>query len=275
MHNARHLPLQIPGPPPPRGPMLEHQKTFGLWAVRLPTADSIVVRRTLAALTENPHGLPGVNETEEDTERRTRLWSTVKPVHFGVKIGTKSLLGLLCIMVTGIFIGLFGKTSFGRKLLLKYPEFFSLGLFRKAGPTEEEVHSATFKMWFLGYGYSDVSLASQGAKPDTEIITRISGPEIGYLTTPIILIQCALIVLGQRGKLPKGGVFPPGIVFVPTNLQERLQENGISFDFISKRALSNWLPVIFCHIITHVHLQTRELVILSFFGSCCVFWWRL
>lgn len=229
----------IPGPPPPRGPMLEHQKTFGLWAVRLPTADSIVVRRTLAALTENPHGLPGVNESEEDTERRTRLWSTVKPVHFGVKIGTKSLLGLLCIMVTGIFIGLFGKTSFGRKLLLKYPEFFSLGSFRKAGPTEEEVHSATFKMWFLGYGYSDVSLASQGAKPDTEIITRISGPEIGYLTTPIILIQCALIVLGERGKLPKGGVFPPGIVFVPTNLQERLQENGISFDFISKRALSN------------------------------------
>ncbi|KAJ0982054.1 hypothetical protein J5N97_010309 [Dioscorea zingiberensis] len=227
----------IPGPPPPKGPLIEHQKFFGLWAVKLPSADSIVVRRTLAALAENPHGLPGVDESEDDIERRARLWSTVKPVHFGVKIGTKSLLGILRIMVTGIFIGLFGKLSFGRNLLLKYPEFFSLGWFSKAGPTEEEVNSATFKMWFLGHGYSDVSLASRGAKPDTEIITRISGPEIGYLTTPIILIQCALIVLGQRGKLPKGGVFPPGIVFVPTDLQERLQENGISFDFISKRAL--------------------------------------
>ena len=64
------------------------------------------------------------------------------------------------------------------------------------------------------------------------------GLEIGYLSTPIILIQCALILLSQRDNLPKGGVLTPGIVFGPTDLQERLQENGISFDVISKSALS-------------------------------------
>ncbi|KAK1269976.1 hypothetical protein QJS04_geneDACA006888 [Acorus gramineus] len=223
----------IPGPPPPKGPMVEKQKSIGLWAIKLPSADATVVRRTLATLTENPNGLPGINENEEVIEQRRNFWSSVKPAHFGVKIGSKSLLGIARVIMTGIFIGLFGKFAFGRSLLLKFPEIFSLGWFRKTGPTEEEVRSASFKMWFVGFGFSDVSVASQGNKKhDMEIITRVSGPEIGYVTTPIILVQCALILLNQRNNLPKGGVFTPGIVFGPTDLQKRLQENGISFEVV-------------------------------------------
>ncbi|KAJ4959821.1 hypothetical protein NE237_019731 [Protea cynaroides] len=227
----------IPGPPP-KGQVIEHQKTIGLWALKLPSADSIVVRRTLATLTENPHGLPGVDEGEEQMEYRKSFWSKVKPAHFGVKITSKSVFGILPVITVGMFIGLFGKIAFGRWLLLKFPSIFSLGGFRKKGPTEEEVESATFKMWFVGHGYSDGNLASQGnRKPDTEIITRVMGPEIGYLTTPIILLQCALVVLKRRNNLPRGGVLTPGIVFGPTDLQEGLQQNGISFDIISKKAL--------------------------------------
>lgn len=229
--------MQIPGPAPPKGPLVEHNKTLGLWALKLPSADAVVVRRTLALLAENPHGLPGANESDEHAEKRKAYWSTVKPAHFGVKIGTKSILGIFRFMVTGLFIGLFGAFAVGRSLLLKFPEIFSLGWFRKTGPTEEEVRSALFNMWFVGHGYNDISLASQsGKKPDTEVITRVSGPEIGYLTTPITLLQCALIVLSERENLPKGGVLPPGIVFGPTDLQKRLQDNGISFDVISTRA---------------------------------------
>ncbi|MCL7031970.1 hypothetical protein MKW94_004642 [Papaver nudicaule] len=231
----------IPGPPPSKGPTIEHQKKVGLWAVRLPSADSIVVRRTLSTLTENPHGLPGVSESDEHIEKRKNFWLSMKPAHFGVKLGSKSLLGVFRFIAVGINIGLFGSLSFGRWLLLKFPSIFTLGWFRKKGPSEEEVESATFKMWFVGQGYSSANLASQGGniKPDTEIITRVMGPEIGYLTTPIILLQCALILLSQRKNLPKGGVYPPGIVFGPTDLQERLQQNGISFDVISKDALSS------------------------------------
>lgn len=228
----------IPGPRPPKGPLIEHHKNFGVWAVKLPSADSVVVRRTLSALTENPEGLPGVNESDEWSEKRKAFWSTVKPAHFGVKIGTKSVLGIIRLTLVGVIMGVLAGTRLGRWALLKFPSFFSLGWFRKKGPTEEEVQSATFKMWFVGHGFSDSSLASQrNAKPDTEIITRVMGPEIGYLTTPIILIQCALVLLSQRQNLPKGGVFPPGIIFGPTDLQERMQENGISFDVISKRRL--------------------------------------
>ncbi|XP_075515015.1 LOW QUALITY PROTEIN: putative mitochondrial saccharopine dehydrogenase-like oxidoreductase At5g39410 [Primulina tabacum] len=229
----------ILGPGPAKGSIIKHQKHLGLWALKLPSADSVVVRRTLSTLTENPHGLPGVNETPEHHKKREAFWSSVKPAHFGVKLGTKSLLGLFPVIMLGIFIGLLSKTSQGRWLLLKFPAFFSCGWFKKKGPSEDQVASATFKMWFVGHGYSDSSLASQGSKKvDTEVITRVMGPEIGYLTTPIILVQCALILLNDRENLPKGGVFTPGIVFGPTDLQERLQENGISFDFISKKALS-------------------------------------
>ncbi|KAK4712403.1 hypothetical protein R3W88_006916 [Solanum pinnatisectum] len=188
----------------PNDPMVNHLKKVGLWAVKLPSADATVVRRTLSCLAEDSRGLPGV-------------------VRF---------------ITVGKFIALFGKTDIGRWLLLNFPSVFSLGFFRKKGPTEDEVASATFKMWFVGQGFSDGSLASQGnRKPDMEIITRVMGPEIGYLTTPIILVQCALIFLKERDNLPKGGVFPPGIVFGPTDLQDRLQQNGISFDVISKKTV--------------------------------------
>ncbi|KAH0467705.1 hypothetical protein IEQ34_002738 [Dendrobium chrysotoxum] len=215
----------IPGPPfKPKS--IERQKSLGLWALKLPSADAIVVRRTFAALTENPQGLQGVIETDEHKVKRRQLWPTVKPAHFGVKIGSKSPWAIIRFIFTGFFIGLFGMFAFGRKLLLRFPGLFSLGWFSKRGPTEEEVNSATFKMWFVGQGYSDVKLAAEGkTKPDTEIITRVSGPEIGYLTTSIILIQCAFIVLSQRKNLPNGGVYPPGIIFGATNLQEQLQRD--------------------------------------------------
>ncbi|XP_019456839.1 PREDICTED: probable mitochondrial saccharopine dehydrogenase-like oxidoreductase At5g39410 isoform X2 [Lupinus angustifolius] len=230
----------VPGPPPSKGETIENQKKLGLWAVKLPSADSIVVRRTLSVLTENPHGLPGLNEHAEMIEKREAFWSSVKPAHFGVKIGSKSLLGIFRIITVGIFIGLFGSFNLGRRLLLNFPSVFSLGWFREKGPSEEEVKSASFKMWFVGHGFSNESLASQrNTKPDTEIVTRVMGPEVGYLTTSIILIQCALVLLSRRNDLPKGGAYPPGIIFGPTDLQERLQQNGISFDIISKSSISS------------------------------------
>lgn len=214
---------------------MEHKKEMGLWAVRLPSADSTVVRRTLSTLVENAQGLPGVNESAEEIEQRKTFWSSVKPAHFGVNIGNKSLVGILAIIIVGMFLGLLGKTSFGRWLLLTFPSVFSLGWFKKKGPSEDEINSASFKMWFVGRGFKDSS-SDRNGEPDMEIVTRMTGPEAGYLTTSTILVQCALVVLSKREAMPKGGILTPGIVFGPTDLQHRLQENGISFDVISKRA---------------------------------------
>ncbi|KAK9052469.1 hypothetical protein SSX86_029098 [Deinandra increscens subsp. villosa] len=227
--------LQIVGPAPTKGPLIEHQKKIGLWAVKLPSVDTSVVRRTLSFLSQNPNGLKGVNENPKKLQNRIDFWSTIKPAHFGMKIASPNLLNIFGFITVGLLIGTLTKLSLGRRLLLKFPELFSLGWFRKGGPTEEEVAGSSFQMWFVGCGFSHVDLVSrEDAKPDMEIITRLKGPEFGYVSTSIILVQCALIVLKQRGGLPKGGVYTPGIVFGPTDLQERLQENGISFDLVSK-----------------------------------------
>eukprot|EP01018_Ginkgo_biloba_P014315 Gb_13820 [translate_table: standard] len=230
---------KIPGPPARKAKHIEHQESIGLWALKLPSSDAIVVRRTQTLLAENPHGLPGVNETSDLAEKRKNFWSEVKPLHFGVYIGYKSLWNIPRIIFLGLMVSLLSKFGLGRSLLIKYPEIFTLGQFRKTGPTDEEVRSASFKMWFLGHGYSDESrLLQQQMNPDMEVVTRITGPEIGYATTPITLVQCALILMDQRHSLPKGGVLPPGIVFGPTDLQERLEKNGICFELISKRTIS-------------------------------------
>lgn len=220
--------------------MIEHQKKIGLWAVKLPSIDTYIVRRTLAFLTEKSCGLQGVKEKPEQQEKRINFWSKIKPAHFGMKIASKNLFNVFGFITVGLSIGTLTKFSIGRWLLLKYPEFFSLGWFRKGGPTETEIATSSFKMWFIGLGFSHINLVChEDAKPDMEIITRLSGPEFGYVSTSIILIQCALIVLKQREDLPKGGVYTPGIVFGPTDLQKRLQENGISFDIISKSVMSS------------------------------------
>ncbi|PWA70056.1 saccharopine dehydrogenase [Artemisia annua] len=201
-------PPQIPGSAPPKGLTIEHQKKVGLWGVTFPSADASVVQRTLSILADNPSGLQGVNEDPKQAEKRGAFWSTIKPAHFGVKVATKNLLALFGFITIGLSVVLLGRFSFGRWLLLTFPSVFSFGVFKKGGPTEEQVNSASFKMWFVGKGFSDFNLASQGnEKPDTEIITRVMGPEIGYLTTPIILVQCSLILLKQRQDLPKGGAF--------------------------------------------------------------------
>ncbi|CAL5061806.1 unnamed protein product [Urochloa decumbens] len=221
----------ILGPPPPKGSLIEGHNPMGMWAMKLPSADTIVVKRTLSTFIEHPNGLPGVEETQGFAKHRKNFWSSVKPAHFGVKIASSSLSILVRFLVAGLFIGQLANFPFGRYLLLKHPEFFSAGLFRRAGPTEEEVKNASFKMWFVGHGYNDVAQASQcGSKPDKEVITLVSGPDVGYITTSIILVQCTLVLLSKRGNLPKGGVYTPGAVFGPTDLQQRLQENGLSFD---------------------------------------------
>lgn len=215
--------------------MIEHQKMLGLWAVGLPCADPSVVRRTIMTITEKPEGPVGSDESLEHGEKRKAFWSSVKPAHFVMKLGTRSLFSILSVIMTGLLIGVLGKSRFGRWLALTFPYVFSLGRFRKRSLAEEEVMQASFKMWFVGHGFRDVSLASQvNGEPDKQVVTRVMGPEAGYITTSVAVIQCALIVLSQRQNLPRGGVFTPGVVFGPTDLQERLSQNGIAFEVVSK-----------------------------------------
>ncbi|KAL3685246.1 hypothetical protein R1sor_003268 [Riccia sorocarpa] len=231
----RRLRPEIPGAVQKKS-SVHYEKNSGTWAAKLPSADAILVRRTHQTKIQNPEGLP-TSEEEENPEflsAKREKWDRIKPVQFGVYFGTKHFVVVIGYFLFGLILFAMAQFKFGRSLLLKYPEIFSFGVFKKEGPSEEQVRNAYFQQWFVGKGFSDASKPiSKTTKPDTQVVTRISGPEIGYITTPICLIQCALVVLDERAKLPKGGVLTPGAAFATSDIIERLNENGLKFDLIS------------------------------------------
>ncbi|AES98134.2 hypothetical protein MTR_5g064760 [Medicago truncatula] len=59
-------------------------------------------------------------------------------------------------------------------------------------------------------GLLDIDLAMRvllqmETQPDMDVITIITGPEMGHVTTPIIMIERALVLLRKRNNLQKGG----------------------------------------------------------------------
>ncbi|KAH7352557.1 hypothetical protein KP509_19G051700 [Ceratopteris richardii] len=231
--------ITVPGAPAKKPALIHWNKHLSLWSVFLPSADSSVVRRTMSTAAS---GAPPSIAEEEDPNLAPVAYARkliYMPVHFGVYSGLPNIFSVLCQMWMGLWVMCLAMFAFGRKLLLRFPEFFSAGLFQKGGPNEEQVAAARFTMWFVGKGYSDSTMAtaSRAVQPDLQITTAVSGPEIGYITTPICLVQCALIVLSDRRSLPRGGVYTPGTVFGTTDLQQRLEQNGISFDFLSRKSI--------------------------------------
>ncbi|XP_053315593.1 saccharopine dehydrogenase-like oxidoreductase [Spea bombifrons] len=195
-----------------RGPVF-YSNEVKKYAVLFPGSDASVVRRTQRYLHEH------LQET---------------PVQYSAYAAIGGLGSVITLMIAGFFFFLFSKLSCGRKLLIKYPKFFSFGYFSAEGPTQKQMDEASFSMTFFGEGYSEGQDPQQG-KPNLKICTQVSGPEVAYVSTPIAMVQAAATILKEPESLPKrGGVFTPGAAFSKTKLIERLDKAGINFTVISK-----------------------------------------
>lgn len=151
------------------------------------------------------------------------------PVQYMAYVGIGGLFSVVKTLFAGIMFWLMVKFSLGRGLLTQFPEFFSFGLFSKSGPSKKQMDGTSFCMRFWGEGYSTGQDPSQG-KPDSTISTEVTGPEPGYIATPIAMVQAAITLLNEPHCLPnKGGVFTPGSVFARSTLIERLNKHGIQF----------------------------------------------
>ncbi|NXH70996.1 SCPDL oxidoreductase, partial [Hydrobates tethys] len=156
------------------------------------------------------------------------------PVQYGAYVNIGGLGSVIKLMFAGILFLLLVKFSFGRKLLTKYPEFFSAGRFTKKGPTQKQMDGTSFTMTFFGEGYSE-GQDPQNGKPNVKICTEVKGPEPGYIATPIAMVQAAVSLLEDTACLPKqGGVYSPGAAFSKTKLIDRLNKHGVEFSVISK-----------------------------------------
>lgn len=88
----------------------------------------------------------------------------------------------------------------------QYPKIFSFGVFDHDGPTKEDMDATSFVLTLAGKGWSDKlceSTDSHSQQPEKELIVQVSGPEPGYVATPICMVQAAMVILREEDKLPK------------------------------------------------------------------------
>lgn len=199
----------------PSRSVLHYNNEVDAWCFPFPGSDRSVVGRT-----------QWFNHFNRK-ERATQL---------GAYMEVPSLLAAIAVALFGLLFGLLANFKFGRSLLLSYPRFFSGGFFSKEGPTEEQIKGASFQITFVGQGYDDGKLPldhQHGSPPTRKIVTKVSGPEVGYVTTPIAVVQSAYTILRDREQIPEsGGVLTPGAAFGKTTLIDRLQKNGITFTVV-------------------------------------------
>ncbi|XP_010561238.1 PREDICTED: saccharopine dehydrogenase-like oxidoreductase [Haliaeetus leucocephalus] len=193
-----------------------YNQQFKEYSIRFMGSDGSVVKRSQCYL-------------------HTELQET--PVQYGAYVNIGGLGSVIKLMFAGILFLLLVKFSFGRKLLTKYPEFFSAGFFTKKGPTQKQMDGTSFTMTFFGEGYSEGQDPQYG-KPNVKICTEVKGPEPGYVATPIAMVQAAVSLLEDAACLPKrGGVYSPGAAFSKTKLIDHLNKRGVEFSVISKPEL--------------------------------------
>ncbi|XP_042308337.1 saccharopine dehydrogenase-like oxidoreductase [Sceloporus undulatus] len=167
------------------------------------------------------------------TQRYLHTHLQETPVQYAAYATVGGIGSVIKLMFAGLLFLMLVKFNFGRKLLIKYPEFFSGGYFTKEGPTEKQMEGSSFEMTFFGEGYS--SGKDPQGKPDVKICTQVKGPEAGYVATPIAMVQAGVALLKDKSSLPKkGGVYSPGAVFSKTKLIDRLNKHGIEFSVICK-----------------------------------------
>jgi len=184
------------------------------WCLPFPGSDRSVVNRTVRKL---------LSDDKLD-----------KPFQFVPYITCKSLPVALGVMFVGVIFAFMSSFSLGRYLLMKYPQIFTLGTFKHGGPTKKQIDGTSFSMTFVGKGFDTADKDRQGQKPNRTVVTKIIGPEPGYVTTPICMVQSALSLLKSSDKL--GGVMTAGSVFWDSDLIERLEKRNIKFVTVSEKA---------------------------------------
>jgi len=128
---------------------------------------------------------------------------------------------------SAIFGGLFNtfvKFKFGRKLIIKYPSFFTGGGFSHEGPNEAQRKQASFQFEFYG----------KGVDKKNTIHTKVyCKHDPGYEATAAMLTSCASVILEESDKIPgKGGVMTTAYAFRETSIFEKLEKRDLEFTVI-------------------------------------------
>eukprot|EP00922_Rhytidocystis_sp_ex-Travisia-forbesii_P029322 GHVS01042905.1.p1 GENE.GHVS01042905.1~~GHVS01042905.1.p1 ORF type:complete len:338 (-),score=53.48 GHVS01042905.1:740-1753(-) len=201
---------------PLKGGPFRDKRLPGEFCFLFPGADASVIRRT--------------------EEQFTVADSTHKSFHHCCYFNLSSWVGLTKMLVFGGMFKALSTFEWGRSALLKYPGVFSCGSFSEEGSTKQQLDTASFRMVIFADGYSNGPPDDKGecSRPDKHIRVSVNGPDPGYISTSIMLVQLALCTILERELLPSGGVFTPGFAFAKTTAMSRMRQRGIQFEVEQK-----------------------------------------
>lgn len=137
----------------------------GRWCLFFPGPDKPVVARSQRYLFEN---------------------EKVRPVQFNSYVVIGSFLYTMIAVFGAMLFGIISSFSFGRKLLLAYPEFFTSGYVSRDGPKEETNENTKFELTLHGEGWNERYDASDinVEKPINKRVTvRVKAVNPGYGAT--------------------------------------------------------------------------------------------
>jgi short subunit dehydrogenase-like uncharacterized protein len=230
----------------------EPEELGGRYWIPFPGADASVIRRSEAELWRaHCHK----NSSVKDVGVLVRGCPVeASPVHHGCYVAIESWWAMLMITIAGAILQFFSMFAWGRQILVAFPEFFTFGMFRKGGPTEEQKRAASFEMAFLAYGSpidAPSGVKKLSLRDQVVVKTAVRGPEPGYVATPICINEVALAIVRYQGVRTKDtgcsvvaasstspagnlvvppGVFTPGAALARTDIIERLTRRGVRFE---------------------------------------------
>jgi short subunit dehydrogenase-like uncharacterized protein len=216
---AKLYPTPMPQMKPKLKNRLMHKKEINgkvHWCLPLVEPDPAVVRKSQRYLYEKEN---------------------LRPIQMEAYIVFNKLYQAIAVSIFALFMAILSQFSFGRNLLLSYPDIFTFGLLSRTEPLEETMERTIFEVIIFGRGweeeFSDPS-DNHNLPMNKKLAVKVSGKNPGYGSTSIALLLSAMTILKESERMPdNGGYFTPGAAFKKTNLINELQANGVKFEVVS------------------------------------------
>ena len=162
-----------------------------------------------------------------------------RPYHVQHYYLANSWMSILLAMCLGFLVILLAQFEFGKNLLLKYPRFFSGGMFDHGVPDEKVIENFKVDTYFYAKGWKNSGTQDYDKlSPNKCVLGRlhISNPAYGFTCLGVTL--SAIMILTESSKLPsEGGVYTPAVAFSKTSFVEQFQKNDVPLEILSTKEL--------------------------------------
>lgn len=149
------------------------------------------------------------------------------PVQFIVYSGYTSIWQTLFTLIGLMVLLVLSQFAWTRNLLLKYPDELTGGIFKREGPSAQQIKETQFITTMIARAFSkrqDVDVP--GKVPDVVKTFIVHGPEMAYVTTPMTVVNAALVLCSDQ-RIPRGAL-TSAAAFGQTDLVERMHRDGMT-----------------------------------------------